>query len=275
MPRHPDAPDRAAFYSALDAFSPFELAEPWDNVGVLLDPFGTDAVERVLLTIDLNEAVADEAIGWGADAIIAYHPPIFSGLKRLTPANAQGRMLLRLIAAGLPVVSPHTALDATRHGMAEWLAGAVGDAADLRPIAPTRARPTDDAIGLGRRGTLVTPLRLPSALTRIKAHLGLQHLRVAASERHASGDAIVSFGVCPGAGGELFEAMGPVDLLLTGEMRHHDVLARVAAGTTVVLTDHTNCERGYLPRYVERLRAALPTVQFRVSDRDRDPLEVR
>ncbi|MEY3012444.1 MAG: hypothetical protein RIT45_1179 [Pseudomonadota bacterium] len=275
MLRHPDAPDRAAFYAALDAFSPFELAEPWDNVGVLLDPFGTDVVERVLLTIDLGEAVADEAIGWGADAIIAYHPPIFSGLKRLTPATAQGRTLLRLITAGLPVVSPHTALDATGGGMAEWLAAALGPASDLRPITPTRARPTDASVGLGRRGTLEAPLRLPHALTRIKSHLGLQHVRVAAAAPHAGGEAVTSFGVCPGAGGDLFEAMGPVDLLLTGEMRHHDVLARVAAGTTVVLTDHTNCERGYLPHYVAQLQRLLPTVQFRISDRDRDPLEVR
>lgn len=269
------APSRADLYAAVQAIAPFELAESWDNVGVLLDPWGTDEMERVLLTIDLTEAVADEAIGWGADAIVAYHPPIFSGLKRLTAATAQERTILRLVANGIPVVSPHTALDAAAGGMGDWLAATLGDAAMVAPITPCKARPLDSTVGLGRMGVLAEPAALDVVVERVKQALGLAHVRLATAARHRDGAPIRRFAVCPGAGGELFSQVGAVDLLLTGEMRHHDVLARVHAGTSVLLTDHTNCERGYLPTLGAALAQRLPGLLVRISERDADPLVVR
>ncbi len=277
---------RRDLYDALEALAPLALAEDWDNVGVLIDPFGGDAIERVLLAIDLNEAVADEAIGWGADAIVAYHPPIFAGVKRLTPATAQGRTLLRLIGAGVPVYSPHTALDAAVGGMAEWLASAFGECAMLAPITPCARRPLDSSVGQGRMGLLTTAISLETAISRVKAHLGLQHVRVATAARHSAtridgGDsahapaAIERVAVCPGAGGALLSKVQGMDLLLTGELRHHDLLAHVGAGTSVILTDHSASERGYLPVLAQRLGPRLPGVSLRVSSRDVEPLVSR
>ena len=66
-----------------------------------------------------------------------------------------------------------------------------------------------------------------------------------------------------------------MDLLVTGEMRHHDVLARVASGTSVILTDHSHSERGYLPVLAARLAEALASgVEVRVSEVDADPLRI-
>ena len=65
-----------------------------------------------------------------------------------------------------------------------------------------------------------------------------------------------------------------VDVLLTGELGHHEVLAHVEQGGAVVLTDHTNCERGYLPLYADRIRSVCPDVTVAVSTVDRDPLQV-
>jgi putative NIF3 family GTP cyclohydrolase 1 type 2 len=58
-------------------------------------------------------------------------------------------------------------------------------------------------------------------------------------------------------------------------MRHHDVLRWVGAGAAVVLTDHTNTERGFLPVLASRLRASLPGVEVHLSEVDADPLSVR
>jgi len=58
-------------------------------------------------------------------------------------------------------------------------------------------------------------------------------------------------------------------------MRHHDVLAKVAEGSSVVLTDHTNTERGYLPRLREKLHESLgQRIEIHVSETDADPLQV-
>src|SRR3954454_15878195 len=112
----------------LERLAPLDLAEDWDNTGLLLEPLGAAArpIERAFLCIDLSESVLDEALERGADLLIAYHPPLFRGLKRLRARSAEERLLLRTLSAGLSVYSPHTALDATTDGVNDWLARAFG-----------------------------------------------------------------------------------------------------------------------------------------------------
>ena len=107
-------------------------------------------------------------------------------------------------------------------------------------------------------------------LPGLRAHLGIAHLRVAGDLDQPRS----SFAVCPGSGGGVFKGAPGLDLYVTGEWSHHDVLAQVARGGAVVLTDHTQCERGYLPFYADKIRAALPGVSVRVSERDADPLVI-
>lgn len=68
----------------LTSFAPLSLAESWDNVGLLVEPCTPVPVRRVLLTIDLTEAVMKEAVEEKANMIIAYHPPLFQPIKRIT-----------------------------------------------------------------------------------------------------------------------------------------------------------------------------------------------
>ena len=70
--------------------------------------------------------------------------------------------------------------------------------------------------------------------------------------RAAEDVAVRSIAVCGGSGATVL-AGAPADVLVTGEMGHHEVLAAVAAGSAVVLTNHSNCERGWLPQLRERL----------------------
>src|SRR5690606_17315058 len=146
---------------------------------------------------------------------------------------------------GLTVYSPHTALDAVPGGMTDWLAEALGPGTKRVILPASSDGPELSGAGQGRVVTLTEPVTLSEAVARIKAHLGLSHLRVAAADTHEQGALVRTLAVCPGAGGKVFERVDEVDLLLTGEMRHHDVLGRRAAGTSVVLCDHTNSERGF------------------------------
>jgi putative NIF3 family GTP cyclohydrolase 1 type 2 len=128
---------------------------------------------------------------------------------------------------------------------------------------------------MGRRVDLEQPSSLEALLPVVKRQLGIWQVRVAAAERHLRGEPIRSAAVCAGAGGSVFEHCHDVDLLLTGEMRHHDILARVASGTSVILTDHTNCERGYLPNLAARLRSVFgEDVAVHVASSDKDPLSI-
>lgn len=267
-----------AALAALDDIAPLRLAAPWDNVGLLVDPTGADTpVRRIFLCIDLTEPVFAEALEDGADLIVAYHPIIFGGFERLDRADGQRRTVIDAIREGIAVYSPHTAADSAPGGVCDWLLDAVGPVVERAAIEPPKLDGDAAAgAGLGRVGTLIEPAPLATLLPRVKKHLGLRHLRVAEAPGHGDGAPVSTVAVCPGAGGSLFEAVGDVDLLITGEMRHHDVLSRVARGTSVILTDHTNCERGWLRLLEVALENRLGGgVSVAVSARDRDPLAVK
>ena len=80
--------------------------------------------------------------------------------------------------------------------------------------------------------------------------------------------------VCAGSGASLLRGV-PVDVYLTGEMSHHEVLEATAAGTAVILTEHSNSERGYLRVLKEQLGKLLDgDVKIKTSSSDKDPLSV-
>lgn len=275
--------------SVLEDLAPTALAEDWDNVGLLWEGCRWDLpharaerpVRRVLFVIDLSEQVLAEAIEHTADFIVAYHPPIFKGVQRLTLDTPQGRTLLRAAQSGIGIYSPHTALDAASGGVNDWLAESVGEGA-RKPLLPggqdprpVREPDTNQVEGPGRSVVLGTPTALDFLVQRIKRHLGLPYLGVAASPAHDAGQPIRTVAICAGAGGALFARAKPHDLYLTGEMRHHDVRELVARGSSVVLAGHTHTERGYLPRFCARVRERTgDAVECLLSRQDRDPVVV-
>lgn len=254
----------------LSAIAPLRLAAGWDNVGTIVS--GNRPVSQLMLCIDFTEGVLAEVEETGVDAVVAYHPPLFEGVRRLSRVTPQGRAILGAIRAGVHIYSPHTALDAAAGGVNDWLLEAFGSLAGVVPIEPDA---TDPDVGAGRRATLEEPKALSDLVAAIKHHLEVDTVRVAAPpELDGWGQReIAHVAVCPGAGGSLFEGLEGVDLLLTGEMRHHDVLAHAGAGAAVVLAEHTNTERGYLPRLAERITAAIRGVEVTVSEVDADPLQ--
>lgn len=123
--------------AVLEQLAPTKNAEAWDNVGLLVgNP--TQNVSNVTLTIDYTPAVACEAAGAGCELIVAYHPPIFAPIKRLTSDS----LIYDAIRRGVAIYSPHTALDVADGGTNDMLADVIGlparDRAPLRLIE-TRA----------------------------------------------------------------------------------------------------------------------------------------
>lgn len=107
--------------SLMQSIAPLAYAEPWDKVGLLAGDAQRELRGPVLLTIDLNEAVLDEARRLDCGVIIAYHPPIFEPLTKVTSATPRQRVILRALEAQIALYSPHTALDAIAGGVTDWL----------------------------------------------------------------------------------------------------------------------------------------------------------
>lgn len=236
----------------LQSIAPLEHAEPWDNVGLVVGDPASD-VEGVLLAIDATVDVIAEAGRERCALIVAYHPPIFDGLKRFVAGQPAFEAARRNIA----IYSPHTALDVAPGGTNDVLADA---------LAMTARRPLRES-GLGRIGAVTGSAR--EVLARLKSALGLDAALVAGPLDRE----VMTAAVCAGAGGELLrDALTlRVDLFVTGELRHHDALRAEASGLTVVALRHSASERCALPTLSQRLVDALPGVRVVQSRADHDP----
>ena len=140
---------------------------------------------------------------------------------------------------------------------------------EIHPLLPRPQR----HIGEGRRVTLDQPISMRTLANRIKQRLGVRQLQISNGANGAN--KFRRIGLCAGAGGSLLDAAlaQECDLFLTGELRHHDVLAAQSRGCAVVLAGHTNTERGYLKVLRRRLSIALPEAAITVSKKDADPLK--
>ncbi|MBN2210259.1 MAG: Nif3-like dinuclear metal center hexameric protein [Sedimentisphaerales bacterium] len=120
--------------TALDQIAPTSLAADWDNVGLLAgDP--AQPVRRMLLTIDLTQAVFEEALKQQTDLIVAYHPPIFTGLKRIVPGPTPSGLIYHAIRHNIAVYALHTSLDVIPGGANDALAEIIG-IIDPQPLQP-------------------------------------------------------------------------------------------------------------------------------------------
>ncbi len=143
---------------------------------------------------------------------------------------------------------------------------------DVFPLEPG----PDRRIGVGRRMLLDHPVPLTEIADRLKKRVGSGPVQIATppGDQHRNAACI---GVVPGSGGGIArDALADgCDAFITGEMKHHDVLAALAGGMSVILGGHTATERGYLPVLAKRLAKALPEASFLVSADDMDPLITR
>ena len=126
----------ADILAAVDRLAPFRLAEEWDTVGLLLGD--ADAkVRRVLVSLDVTEAVCEEAERTKAECLLAHHPFFLKALPRVTAETREGRLALRLAEGGRAVIAAHTNLDAAAGGLNDLLAERAG----LTDLEPLRAEP--------------------------------------------------------------------------------------------------------------------------------------
>ncbi|XP_014214225.1 NIF3-like protein 1 [Copidosoma floridanum] len=245
------------------------LAESWDNVGLLVEPTEPKKVSCIMLTNDLTEIVCGEAVDNNVDMIVSYHPPIFVPLKSVTQRTWKERILAKCLENRIAVYSPHTSLDAIKGGVNDWLATAF-DVMESRPITPSNKNPE---IGIGRICVLKNEITMEKAVKLVKKKIRQSHVRLARSSDFAS-RGIRTVAVCAGSGSSVLKGVS-ADLFVTGEMLHHDVLDAVHGNTSVILTNHSHSERGFLDEILKPKLKTLcgDSVKIISATKDDDPLE--
>jgi dinuclear metal center YbgI/SA1388 family protein len=134
--------------AAVDRLAPFALAEPWDHVGLQVGAAAdelrcgaegsADVAPVVLVALEVDDGVLDEAARLGARVVVSHHPLIFDPLESLSDDTEEGRLALRAAREGVAVIAAHTSLDKARGGMADIVAGMLGLEA-VQPLQPAAA----------------------------------------------------------------------------------------------------------------------------------------
>lgn len=102
--------------SYIESLAPLAYQESYDNAGLLVGNPGDD-VKSALLTLDVTEKVVDEAASGGFGIIIAHHPLIFSGIKKLNEQTETGRCIMKAIKNNIAIYAAHTNLDNVSGGV--------------------------------------------------------------------------------------------------------------------------------------------------------------
>lgn len=270
-PRGPTGPGStvAEVTGHLERCYPPEWAESWDRVGLVLGE--PDApVRRVLLAVDCVPETADEAVEAGADLLVVHHPLLLRGVSSVAPTTYKGRIVHRLIRAGVALFVAHTNADVAAPGVSDALAARVG-LTGCAPLRPAVGPAAGDGRGHGRVGDLPEPVPLSEFVEAVGARLPATAWGV-----RAAGDPdrlVRRVAVCGGAGDAfLADAVrAGADAYLTADLRHHPVSEHVAAGgPALVDAAHWATERPWLDAVAALLRADTG-IAATVSDIVTDP----
>ena len=214
-------------------------------------------------------------------------PFIFRGLKSLTLADPHQRIVLRLAQHNIAVYSPHTAVDAAKGGVNDWLAEILDKPIEkdhltnsITVVQPVKGPvPAGfESAGYGRRVELYFETELSRIVRLYAAELGMKHIMIARPKGATMDTPINIVGVCAGSGYSVLKD-SDADLIVTGEMSHHDALRLTMLGKCVLTVFHSNSERGFLkavlrPRLESILRQTEGGAQVLVSEEDADPFEI-
>lgn len=257
----------------LETLAAPQLAEDWDNVGLLLGD-KQSGIDSLMTCLTLTPDVAAEAIRHGAGLIITHHPILFRAVKKLTAESSEGKMLLDLIRAEVAVYSPHTCFDNGIGGINQWMAEQLG-LMNITPLRPSHEEHATDAaetnsIGSGRLGDLTRTMNWTEFHNHIKTQWHIERYQWVQPEQTS----IRRVGMACGAAAKFLRdaRREGCDVFITGEARFHACLEARALGIGMILLGHYASERPALDQLAKRLTAEFPHLTTWASREETDPI---
>lgn len=211
----------SAAIAALTAAYPEHLASSWDSVGLVIGSPERD-LDCVLFTVDVTQAIVDQAIAVGASLIVAHHPLLLRGISTVAETTHKGVIVSQLMRHNIALYTAHTNADAAWPGVSDALAQAIG-----LEVIPEVAIEVET--GIGRVGELPVAMTAEQFAKAIEESLPQSTCPVL-----LAGDPqrmIKKVAICGGAGDSLLEQVAhcDVDAFVTSDLRHHVVSEFVAA----------------------------------------------
>lgn len=272
--------------SFLEGMAPLAVQESWDNSGLQIGCSDKD-IHKVMVCLDLTEAVLDEAEAIGADLVISHHPLIFKGLKSISGSTYQERCVRKAILSDIAVYSAHTSLDNILGGVNHKIASLLG-LSSLRWLDSGESAERCDekcggateekcggadavarASGSGLIGELKEPVAAAEFLSTVKTIFSVKALK---HSPLSSTTTIRSIALCGGAGAFLLPqavAKG-ADCFISGEFHYHDYFD---PGTLLIELGHYESEQFTQDLLKESLEKAFPGLEIVKTSVNTNPQE--
>ena len=237
----------------VETLAPGELKMDWDNVGLLCGSKNAE-VTRILVALDPFEGVCKEAADTGAQLIVTHHPLVFQAPTAITDETSVGRSIMLLCRHGISAINAHTNLDCAEGGVNDVLAARLG----LETITPIN--------NLLRMGE-VTEQPLPEFLATVKKNLGCKGLRYVDSGKPVHKVA-VGGGSCAGGMMEAIDA--GCDTFVTADIKYNQFWDAHDLGLNLIDAGHFHTENPVVAVLAEKIAAAFPEVEVKISETHAD-----
>lgn len=235
-------------YEALHQLAPFDTAEQWDNVGLIIGNMN-QPVSAILCALDCTLPVVEEAVAKGANVIFTHHPLLFEPVKQIHTSHGEGAIIARLITHNISLISAHTNGDLAPMGTSQTLATLFNL---QNPV---------------QQGYIITG-DLPQALTTQALNaLIAKKLKVDPRIYGPAQSTITRLAVGAGACGDewpIAKAQGAQGFL-SGEFKHHEILQGVGEGLVLFDGGHFATETPGLFSLGQCLQKALNELQYRLT----------
>lgn len=248
----------------IETLAPRTMKMDWDNVGLLCGSRSTP-VTKILVALDPFEQVCDEAAAWGAELIVTHHPIIFQAMKSVTDETSIGRGITTLIRHGISAINAHTNLDCAPGGVNDVLAQTL-ELQNIRVIHPNGVDDSGREWGLLRMGETETQ-PLESFLSSVKERLHCDGLRYVDSGKPVRNVA-VGGGACAGGLVEAFDA--GCDTFVTADIKYNQFWDAHDLGLNLIDAGHFATENPVVAVLAEKIAAAFPGVEVKISESHRD-----
>ena len=242
----------------LEKQSPKSYACDWDNVGLLVGREDKE-IQKIYIALGATDEAIEEAIANGADMLLTHHPMIFKGMKRVTQEDFIGRRIIRLIQNDMVYYAMHTNFDVM--GMADLAADYLG-ISDTRVLEITSVSETGEE-GIGRYGSLKKEMTVRECCEEVKQAFSLENVKVFGDLERKVKTAAIS----PGSGKSVISnaLQAGVDVLITGDIDHHEGIDAVAQNMTVIDAGHYGVEHIFIPYMEQYLKREAKELEIAVQ----------
>jgi len=254
--------------SFLETLAPLEYVIDDDPVGLQLgDP--QQIIKKVYVALELNDSTLEEALIFGADMVILHHSPFYRPFADLREDKRQNKRIVELIRFNVALYSAHTNWDCAEGGVNHVLAGILG-LEKTEVLSPTNQN--NPSVGLGCIGYLARPQTLLSFAQHTASCLRTESLRFCGEP-----DTLVSKVACCGGSGIslLREAYKKgAQVLVTGDIKHHDALYALDLGMCLIDGGHYATERPAMSVMCAQLQQKFSNVEFMEQNCSTDPFKI-